>query len=114
MEQLVLVLHVLISITLIGLILVQHGKGAEAGASFGAGGASQTIFGSQGSGNFITRLTAIFVTLFFITSLALGYLTVRKTKASDLDTLIEQVQVKCQRENAEKIVQHDDIPVSAP
>ena len=113
MEQFVLVLHVLISITLIGLILVQHGKGAEAGASIGAG-ASQTIFGSQGSGNFITRLTAIFVTLFFITSLALGYLTVRETTPSDLDTLIEQVQVKSQQENADKIVRDDDIPVTAP
>ncbi len=49
-----------------------------------------------------------------MTSLALGYLTVRETKPSDLDTLIEQVQVKSQQENADKIVQDDDIPVSAP
>jgi preprotein translocase subunit SecG len=113
MEQFVLVLHVLISITLIGLILIQHGKGAEAGTSLGGASASQTIFGSQGSGNFITRLTAIFVSLFFMSSLTLGYLTVRETKPSDLDTLIEQVHVKQQIE-AGNILQNDDIPVNTP
>ncbi len=112
MEQFVLVLHVLISITLIGLILIQHGKGAEAGASLGSG-ASQTIFGSQGSGNFLTRLTAIFVSLFFMSSLALGYLTVHEKKPSDLDALIEQVQVQSQIDNA-KTVQDDGIPVNTP
>ncbi|GAA5443980.1 hypothetical protein Misp06_02159 [Microbulbifer sp. NBRC 101763] len=73
MEKLVLVVHVLTALSIIGLILLQQGKGAEAGASFGAG-ASQTVFGSQGSGNFFSRLTAIFATVFFVTSLGLAFL----------------------------------------
>ena len=73
MMQLILVLHVLVSIVLIGLVLIQQGKGADMGASFG-GGASQTLFGSRGAGSFLSRMTAYAVTLFFITSLSLAYL----------------------------------------
>lgn len=71
MEQLILVFHVLGAIAIIGLIMIQQGKGADAGASFG-GGASQTLFGSRGSGNALTRATAILATLFFATSFALA------------------------------------------
>jgi preprotein translocase subunit SecG len=71
MEQLILVFHVLGAIAIIALILIQQGKGADAGASFG-GGASQTLFGSRGSGNALTRATAILATLFFATSFALA------------------------------------------
>lgn len=71
MEQLIIVFHVLGAIAIIGLILIQQGKGADAGASFG-GGASQTLFGSRGSGNALTRATAILATLFFATSVALA------------------------------------------
>jgi preprotein translocase subunit SecG len=91
MEQLVLAIHVIISILLIGLILSQQGKGAEVGASFGSG-ASQTVFGSQGSGNFLTRLTAILVALFFITSLTLSYLAAHSAKLKDLDVLLKKVE----------------------
>lgn len=73
MEKLVLFVHVLVAIGIIGLILLQQGKGAEAGASFGSG-ASQTVFGSQGSGNFLSHLTAILATIFFITSFGLAML----------------------------------------
>lgn len=73
MHQIVLGLHVLIALALIGLVLMQHGKGADAGAAFGSG-ASATVFGAQGSSNFLSRATAILATLFFITSLALAYL----------------------------------------
>lgn len=76
MEKLVLVVHVLTALSIIGLILMQQGKGAEAGASFGAG-ASQTVFGSQGSGNFFSRLTAIMATVFFVTSIGLALLAKR-------------------------------------
>lgn len=65
--------HVLLSVALIVLILIQRGKGAEAGAAFGAG-ASGTVFGSAGSGSFLTRLTGVLATLFFATSLSLAYL----------------------------------------
>lgn len=68
--NLVLVVHIILAILIILFVLLQQGKGAEAGASFGGGGAA-TVFGASGSGNFMTRLTAIFATLFFITSLTL-------------------------------------------
>ena len=79
MEKIILVVHVLTALAIIGLILMQQGKGAEAGASFGAG-ASQTVFGSQGSGNFFTRTTAILATIFFVTSFSLA--VVAKQQAS--------------------------------
>lgn len=71
--QIILVIHVLIALALIALILIQHGKGADAGAAFGSG-ASATVFGSQGAGSFLTRTTAVLATGFFLTSLSLGYL----------------------------------------
>lgn len=83
-ENLLLLIHVLMAIGVIGFVLIQRGKGAEAGASFG-GGASQTVFGSSGSGNFLTRTTAILVTCFFVTSLALAY--VAKQKADGISDL---------------------------
>ena len=73
METLVIVFHVLAAIAIIALILIQQGKGADMGASFGAG-ASQTLFGSRGTGNALTRSTAILATVFFVTSLALSIL----------------------------------------
>lgn len=67
------VVHVLAALGLVGLVLIQHGKGADAGASFGGGG-SQTVFGSAGSANFLTRATAVLAVLFFITSMALAWM----------------------------------------
>lgn len=71
MHTFVLALHIIIAISMTGLILIQHGKGADAGASFGAGGAG-TVFGAAGSANFLTRTTAVLTTIFFITSLFLA------------------------------------------
>ena len=79
MEQLLLIAHLLIALAIIGLILLQQGKGADMGASFGAG-ASQTLFGSDGSGNVLTRATAMLVTAFFVTSFGLAI--VAKDRAS--------------------------------
>lgn len=73
MKELILVVHVLTAASLIGLILLQQGKGADIGAAFGSG-ASQTLFGSRGSANFLTRLTALLATIFFVTSLTLAVL----------------------------------------
>jgi len=70
MAHIIIVFHVLAALAIIGLILIQQGKGADMGASFGAG-ASQTLFGSRGSGNALTRATAILAALFFATSFAL-------------------------------------------
>ncbi len=92
MEQIILFIHVLASVGLIGFILIQQGKGAEAGASFGGGSASQTFFGSQGSGNFLTRATAILVTIFFASNLMLGYLATHQNAPRDLDEILKRVE----------------------
>jgi preprotein translocase subunit SecG len=72
-ETIVWVVHLLTAIALCGLVLVQHGKGADMGAAFGSGSAG-SLFGSSGSANFLSRSTAVAATLFFITSLTLTYL----------------------------------------
>jgi len=72
-ETFVWVLHLLVSVVLCGLVLVQHGKGADMGAAFGTGSAG-SLFGSSGSANFLSRSTAVAAALFFITSLSLTYL----------------------------------------
>ena len=73
MYQLVLFLHVIVAVLLVILVLIQHGKGADIGASFGSG-ASSTVFGSQGAGSFLFRLTGGLVLAFFATSLTLSWL----------------------------------------
>ena len=78
MQTFVLVVHIILAVLMIVLILVQHGKGADAGASFGGGGAA-TVFGASGSGNFLTRLTAILTALFFITSITLAVFAKKQT-----------------------------------
>ena len=79
METLVLVIHILAALALVGLILLQHGKGADVGAAFGSG-ASGSLFGSSGSANFLSRTTAIIAVVFFVTSLGLTYFSSRKTE----------------------------------
>ena len=79
MHEALLVVFLIVAIGLVGLIMLQQGKGADMGASFGAG-ASGTLFGSSGSGNFMTRMTAVLGTLFFIISLVLGNMNSNKTK----------------------------------
>jgi preprotein translocase subunit SecG len=74
----VLVTHLLLALGIIGLVLLQRGKGAEAGAGFGAG-ASGTVFGARGTSTLFSKLTAIFAALFFITSLTLAYLGTRQS-----------------------------------
>lgn len=77
MYEALLVVFLIVAIGLVGLIMLQQGKGADMGASFGAG-ASATLFGSSGSGNFMTRMTALLATLFFIISLVLGNINSNK------------------------------------
>ena len=78
MYSFILVVHIILAILIIALVLVQQGKGAEAGASFGGGGAA-TVFGASGAGNFLTRLTAILTALFFVTSLTLAIFAKKQT-----------------------------------
>ena len=84
MEQLLLVAHLLIALGIIGLIMLQQGKGAEMGASFGGGG-SQTLFGSDGGGNVLTKATTLLVVLFFTTSFALAM--VARDSATAIDDI---------------------------
>jgi len=71
-NNLVIIAHVLIALGIIGLVLLQHGKGADMGSGFG-GGASSSLFGATGSANFLSRMTAVLATLFFVSSLGLSY-----------------------------------------
>lgn len=87
MQQLVLVIHVIIAVALIALILLQQGKGAEVGASFGSG-ASQTMFGSQGATSFLVKVTGVLAALFFMTSLSLGYMAAHSTKQAQETSLL--------------------------
>ena len=77
LQTILLVVQVLVAISLIGLILIQHGKGADAGAAFGSG-ASSTVFGSQGSSNFLTKATAVLAFVFLANSLSLAYIASRR------------------------------------
>jgi len=81
MEQLILVAHLLVALAIIGLIMLQQGKGADMGASFGAG-ASQTLFGSSGSGNVLTKATAYLVAVFFATSFGLAVIANNSSDSS--------------------------------
>ena len=92
MESALLIVHILVAICIIGLVLIQHGKGADAGAAFGAGGAggaSGSVFGSQGSGNFLSRSTGILATVFFLSSLSLAYMA---KNVEGEKSLMERVQ----------------------
>lgn len=79
MFTVLLVVHIIVAIIMIGFILLQHGKGADAGASFGAGAAG-TVFGAAGSANFMTRVTAVLAAVFFVSSLALAWHAQREAK----------------------------------
>ncbi len=81
MEFIVWVVHVLVALAVIGLVLMQHGKGADMGAAFGSG-SSGSLFGASGSANFLSRTTAVLATAFFLTSMGLTYFSAVKSAAS--------------------------------
>ena len=90
LQTLAVVFHVLLAISIIGIVLLQRGKGADAGAGFGAG-ASGTVFGARGSASFLSRTTAVLATLFFLTSLGLTYLfSQQKEATSVVDTVTQE------------------------
>lgn len=103
METIILLVHVLVAVGVIALIMLQQGKGAETGASFGSG-ASQTVFGSQGSANFLSRTTAILATIFFVTSIGLAMMARQKADGV-ADAGLPSVQV-------EQVVPVNDAPFS--
>lgn len=95
LTNILLVIHVFIAIAMVGLILLQQGKGADAGAAFGSG-ASGTVFGARGSASFLSRSTAILAALFFVTSLSLAYLASEGAKSGSVVSKVktEQTQEK--------------------
>lgn len=90
MEQIIIIIHVLVSVCIIGLVLVQHGKGADVGATFG-GGSSNTMFGSQGAMPFLMKVTCVLAAIFFANSLTLSYLVSHRSTSS-MRVLNTQVQ----------------------
>ena len=85
-----LIVQILVALSIIGLVLIQHGKGADAGAAFG-GGAAGTVFGSKGSGNFLSRATAILAAVFFANSLFLAWLTANPDTGGNKSVVPEAV-----------------------
>ena len=92
MYQLILIIHVLVAVALIGLVLIQHGKGADIGAAFGSG-ASNTLFGSQGTGGFLFKLTGGLAMTFFVTSLMLSYLVSTQYQKAEQQAIPQQTNV---------------------
>ena len=91
MEVVILVVHVLAALGIIGLVLIQHGKGADMGAAFGSG-SSGSLFGASGSANFLSRTTAILATVFFVTSIGLTAVATKKTEGQGVMTQPVQEQ----------------------
>lgn len=106
LQEVLIVAYLIVALGLIGLVLIQQGKGADMGASFGGGG-SNTVFGSSGSGNFLTRTTAILATFFFVICLLLGNLTAGTEKAVDE---FENIEVPVS--TAPVMSGNSDVPVS--
>ncbi|ERP90333.1 hypothetical protein Q670_01770 [Alcanivorax sp. P2S70] len=114
MDIVVHVVHVLAALGLIGLVLIQHGKGADAGASFGGGG-SQTVFGSAGSANFLTRATAVLAVVFFVTSLVLAWMARQEAEGArtylpELETIEEQADVPAPADQVELPAAASEVP----
>lgn len=107
MYQLILIIHVFAAVCLIALVLVQQGKGASMGAAFGSG-ASQTVFGSRGSGSFLLRITIGFVVVFFSTSIALNYMVSRAVKQAQQAAL----PVPVQSETSAPVISPNSIPMT--
>ncbi|MAI56004.1 MAG: preprotein translocase subunit SecG [Gammaproteobacteria bacterium] len=108
-EKVFLVLLVLDALALIGLVLLQQGKGADVGAAFGSG-SSGTVFGSSGGANFLTRLTTFFAVLFFLLSFGLAYLAKERTQSSTALPVIELLDQENQDSESALEVDNEEIP----
>ena len=116
--EVLIIVYLVVALMLIGFVLIQQGKGADMGASFGGGG-SNTVFGSSGSGNFLTRTTAILATLFFVISLIFGNQTADKEKGDDFQNIdipvLEQpadIDVPLATESDAPTVNQSDVPAT--
>ncbi len=108
-NSILLVIQVLLSISLIALVLMQRGKGADAGAAFGSG-ASATVFGARGSGNFLSRATAIVATLFFITCMALAYMATNRDLPDGVSGSVTSQEFESAPAMQQESMQNDDLP----
>jgi preprotein translocase subunit SecG len=110
LQTILLVVQVLVAISLIGLILIQHGKGADAGAAFGSG-ASSTVFGSQGSSNFLTKITAVLAFVFLANSLSLSYLASQRMRSQE--SLMQATEFLIEENQSETSIatSEEDTPV---
>lgn len=99
--NILIVAHVLVALSIIGLVLLQHGKGADMGSGFG-GGASSSLFGATGSANFLSRITAVLATAFFLLSLALAYVATKKPVEGGgvMDAVRQQQPAKAEEKKA--------------
>jgi len=117
LTNVVIVVHVLVALVIIGLVLLQHGKGADMGSGFG-GGSSGSLFGATGSANFLSRATAVLATVFFLTSLGLAYLATNKPKTGGgvLDAVKSQPVTGSEKaaEKAPAKAATDNPPADAP
>jgi preprotein translocase subunit SecG len=107
METVVWILHLLVTVTLVVLVLLQHGKGADMGAAFGSG-ASGSLFGASGSANFLSRATAIAATGFFLTSMGLTYFSLNRAAAS---RALDKLPASTQPAQAPQPVPAQSVPV---
>ncbi len=105
-QKFMLITHTLIALSIIALVLLQRGKGADAGAAFGAG-ASGTVFGARGSGSFFSRATAVLATAFFATSLTLAYLS--SQHSTQTESLLETAPVVEEQVDEEPVL-NDELP----
>ncbi len=123
LQTMVLIAHTVIALLIIVLVLMQRGKGADAGAAFGSG-ASGTVFGARGSSNFFSRTTAILAAVFFVSSLSLAYISSQRTDAPDSliesgiinditepnDTTVDETTIAPELPNTTSIPLDDELP----
>jgi len=109
MYEILLVIYLLAALGVIGLVLVQQGKGADMGASFGAG-ASGTLFGASGSGNFLTRMTTVCATVFFVISLVLGNISAKQAKETSGWDDLSAPETQQVVDKVESVPVNSDIP----
>ena len=107
----ILLVHILAAIGVIGLVLVQHGKGADMGAAFGSG-ASGSLFGATGSANFLSRTTAVLAAVFFVTSLSLAYIASNKPKTTG-SVMQETLQSQAVSQPAPVAADSSSVPADA-
>src|SRR4051794_10594536 len=110
--NIIIVVHVLVALAIIGLVLLQHGKGADMGSGFG-GGASSSLFGATGSANFLSRATAVLATVFFLLSLALAYIASNTPRESG--SVVDRAPARAEKKDADqKASPAQDKPAASP